>query len=173
MLVPSLAVMGGLWLLGKIWRPQVLAWWDTPFTQRVHWQVRGESGKLYGLYSDFFCPHERLYGRVHGYFMTDEKICTEHLGEVKDRQQRDLIWLCDGDPLLLGGVKDHWGRARRNKSKSAQHRDYLLRLMVAYNAGPQEEASIPGGSGGSKRPAASFTIGAGPRAFGARSGPHG
>jgi hypothetical protein len=135
MLVPALAVMGGLWLLGKIWRPQVLAWWDTPFTQRVHWQVRGESGKLYGLYSDFFCPHERLYGRVHGYFMTDEKICTEHLGEVKDRQQRDLIWSCEGDPLLLGGVKDHWGRARRNKSKSAQHRDYLLRLMVAYNAG--------------------------------------
>ena len=29
----------------KLWRPMPLGWWDTPFTQRIHWVAHGPSGE--------------------------------------------------------------------------------------------------------------------------------
>ena len=75
----------------KLWKPMPLGWWDTPFTQRMHWIAIGESGKRYGVYNNFMCPNERLYGKLHGCFLAPMKGITYHLGEVWKYDLRDAI----------------------------------------------------------------------------------
>jgi hypothetical protein len=129
------ALMALFWKVGWPWRPFELGWWDTPFTQRVHRELVGCSGTIYGLYNDFLCPHERRYGQVHGSFMTQQKVCTFHLGEVTSRPLRDAIWAAAGAPEALENIKACWGQRHTDKRLAADERAYLSAFFAAFNAG--------------------------------------
>jgi hypothetical protein len=127
----------------KLWKPMPLGWYDSPFTQRIHWRVRGLSGKLYGLYNDFMCPHERLYGKVNGCFLAPCPVITYHLGEVWKPELRDAI-------------------------RAANHAAYLRRFFSALNRGARKHV-LPRPLRWLKAPGDQVSIGAICRAIGAGS----
>lgn len=142
---------------GKLWRPVWLAWWDTPFTARIHWEVVGESGKSYGLYNDYLAPHERLFGRVHGYFLVAEPLVTYHLGQIypaaesehhkksiapfeayRAEELRDLVFASRGDPERLASIKARFGAVRRDPAAEREHVRYLRRFLRAVSRGDRK-----------------------------------
>ncbi len=118
-----------------LWQPAHLAWWDTPFTARIHWQVETVSGARQGLYNDFLCPYEREFGRVLGYFLTDEPVFHGHLGIVWDRELRDRIVEADGDRAALHALKQSFGTSHRDEAESLAHEAFLSRTFTQLNDG--------------------------------------
>jgi hypothetical protein len=118
-----------------LWQPWHLGWWDSPFTARVHWQVETVSGARLGLYNDFMCPYEREYGRVLGYFLTDEPVLHGHLGIVWDRELRDLLVQADGDRDQLRALKQTYGQVQADKQQAREHIAFLTRMFTQLNAG--------------------------------------
>lgn len=122
----------------KLWTPMPLGWFDSPFTQRIHWQVEGESGNLYGLYNDFMCPHERLYGKVHGCFLAPVPVVTYHLGEVWKPELRDAIRAAGPSLERLEGVRRRFGIEPKNAPMAARHEQYLRRFFHELNRGARK-----------------------------------
>ncbi|MEH2462062.1 hypothetical protein [Nostoc sp.] len=120
---------------GKGWSPIRLAWWDTPFISKINYQVIGTSGKIYGLYNNFMCPYERLYGRTHGYFLVDEKIVHGHLGIVWYKYIQDLIIESKGDRYKIQYIKDRFGKNCRDLNKELEHEKYLIDFFCQLNSG--------------------------------------
>lgn len=129
---------------GKLWIPVPLGWWDTPFTQRVYWKVIGKSGKTYGLYNNFLCPHERQYGRVHGLFMVQDKLVTYHLGEVWRPALRDALHSAGANLEALNNVKSEWGVSLYEPWMIDQHKAFLKRYFGRLNAGARKRV-LPAG----------------------------
>jgi|GEM_PF-1748580 len=123
----------------KLWKPMPLGWFDTPFTQRMHWRVRGASGKVYGLYNDFMCPHERLYGKVNACFMVPVRVITYHLGEVWKHDLRDAIRLAGPDLEKLAAVREKFGIRPVCEKRSANHQTYLRQFFLALNSGARKQ----------------------------------
>ena len=119
----------------KLWKPIPLGWWDTPFTQRIHWHAHGESGRVYGLYNDFMCPNERLYGKVHACFFALDRGITYHLGEVWKRDLRDAIRAAGPDLDRLQTVRDQYGIDMKDDRLASNHIAYLQRFFAAVNEG--------------------------------------
>lgn len=119
----------------KLWRPMPLGWFDTPFTQRIHWRVEGASGEIYGLYNDFMCPHERLYGKVHGCFLAPVPVVTYHLGEVWKPELRDALRAAGPDLNRLADVRRDFGIEPRSESMTARHEAYLRNFFRALKQG--------------------------------------
>jgi len=117
----------------KLYKPMPLGWWDTPFTQRMHWRVLGESGTMYGVYNNFMCPHERLFGKVHACFLAPAKGITYHLGEVWKHDLRDAIRAAGPNPDKLDEVRDRFGVEPRDEKMAANHVAYLKRFFDAVN----------------------------------------
>jgi hypothetical protein len=128
----------------KLWRPMPLGWWDTPFTQRVHWRVRGVSGKEYTVTNDFMCPHERVYGKVHGCFHAPRPVCTYHLGEVWKHDLRDALREAGPDLERLSRVRERFGILPRSEAWEAHHRAYLTAFFEQINRG-YEKRVLPRG----------------------------
>jgi len=122
----------------KLWKPMPLGWYDTPLTQRIHWRLHGESGAVYGMYNDFMCPHERLYGRVHGCFFVRRGVFTYHLGEVWKPELRDAIVATEGDPEKIEQVRERWGVDVRDDAMAAHHTAYLRRVFNRLNRGARK-----------------------------------
>jgi hypothetical protein len=118
-----------------LWQPWHLGWWDSPFTARVHWRVETVSGATLGLYNDFMCPYEREFGRVLGYFLTDEPVLHDHLGIVWDRRLRDLLVQADGDRDQLHTLKRTYGRSQKDEERSSEHIAFLTAMFTRLNAG--------------------------------------
>lgn len=121
-----------------LWQPWHLGWWDSPFTARVHWQVETASGARLGLYNDFMCPYEREYGRVLGYFLTDEPVLHGHLGIVWDRGLRDLLAQADGDRSRLRALKQTYGHVQADKQLAREHIAFLTGTFTQLNAGARK-----------------------------------
>lgn len=121
-----------------LWQPWHLGWWDSPFTARLHWQVETVSGRMLGLYNDFMCPYEREFGRVLGYFLTDEPVLHGHLGIVWDRRLRDLLVQTDGDRKQLQALKKTYGRTERDECESSEHIVFLSAMFTRLNAGARK-----------------------------------
>lgn len=136
--VLGLVLMGLFPLRHKLWKPMPLGWWDTPFTQRVHWRVRGVSGTEYGLYNNFMCPHERLYGKVHGCFLAPVPVMTYHLGEVWKHDLRDALRAAQGCSERLDEVRQRFGIAPLNVEMQAHHQAYIQRFFHALNHGARK-----------------------------------
>lgn len=136
----GLAFMAAFPLRHKLWKPMPLGWYDTPFTQRIHWRVRGRSGRLYGLYNDFMCPHERLYGKVNGCFLAPVPVVTYHLGEVWKPELRAALVAAGPDPARLDAVKDRFGIRPVCADRSARHLAYLKRFFHELNRGARKYA---------------------------------
>ncbi|MEM6730230.1 MAG: hypothetical protein AAF658_01670 [Myxococcota bacterium] len=136
--IGGLVLMIAFPLRGRLWAPTPLGWWDTPLTQRVQWRVRGESGQVYGLHNDFMCPHERLYGRVHGCFMVDEPVCTYHLGEVWRGDLRDEIRSLRDAPERLEQIHRDFSISIEESEQTQTHVAYLKRFLRALNDGKRK-----------------------------------
>lgn len=119
----------------RLWRPMPLGWWDTPFTQRVHWRAHGASGKAYGLYANFWCPHERLFGKVNACYLTPVPVMTYHLGEVWKHELRDALRAAGPDPIKLDAVRAEYGIEPRSEELAKNHVDYIRRLFYELNGG--------------------------------------
>lgn len=119
----------------KLWKPMPLGWWDTPFTQRIHWHVHGVSGELYALYNDFMGPHERIYGKVNGCFLAPVPVVTYHLGEVWKHELRDALRDAGPDLERLAEVRQRFGIDPKNAAMTANHEAYLRRFFHEVNRG--------------------------------------
>lgn len=133
--VVGLVFMAVFPLRHKLFRPMPLGWWDTPLTQRMRWYAEGESGKVYEVYNNFMCPHERIYGKVHGCFLVPHPVCTYHLGEVWKHDLRDAIRDAGPDPAKLDAVRQRFGILPRSESMAETHRRFLRRFFGALNHG--------------------------------------
>lgn len=122
----------------RLWRPMPLGWWDTPFTQRVHWHAHGASGNLYGLYANFWCPHERLFGKVNACYLTPVPVMTYHLGEVWKHELRDALRAAGPDPVRLDAVRAEYGIEPRSEELAKNHVDYVRRLFYELNGGAKK-----------------------------------
>jgi hypothetical protein len=122
----------------KLWRPMPLGWWDTPFTQRVHWSAQGESGQVYGLYANFWCPHERLFGKVNACYLAPVPVMTYHLGEVWKHELRDALRAAGPDPGKLDEVRAEFGIEPRSAELAENHVSYLRRLFHELNQGAEK-----------------------------------
>lgn len=122
----------------KVWQPVPLGWFDTPLTARIHWEVKGESGDWYGVYNDFMCPHERLYGRVHGCFFVPYPVVTYHLGEVWKVDLRDAILAAGPSSERLSEVRQKFGIKPNSTKLRDQHVRYLQAFFSALNAGARK-----------------------------------
>ncbi|WAS91508.1 hypothetical protein [Nannocystis punicea] len=134
----SVAFIAVFPLRNRLWGPTLLAWWETPFTQRMHWLVRGESGTTYEVYSDFMCPHERLYGKVHACFLAPVPLITSHLGTVWDAAHRDAVCAAGPEPQGLDAVRARFGVQPRDERLARNHVDYLHRFFGSLNAGARK-----------------------------------
>lgn len=119
----------------KLWRPMPLGWWDTPLTQRVHWHAHGESGLVYGLYANFWCPHERLFGKVNACYLAPVPVMTYHLGEVWKHELRDAIRAAGADKRAIDAVRAEFGIEPRSDALSENHVAYIRRLFYELNRG--------------------------------------
>lgn len=140
-LVPCLLGLGVMVVFPfrhKLWKPMPLGWWDTPFTQRMHWRVYGESGRCYGLYADFMDPHERIYGKVHGCFMAPMPVLTYHLGEAWRHELRDGLRASGGDLARIADLRSEFGIEPLDASLAANHRAYLERFCWELNRGARK-----------------------------------
>lgn len=131
----SLLILAVFPLRHRLWKPMPLGWWDTPLTQRMHWLVEGASGKRYEVYNNFMCPHERLYGKVHGCFLAPVDAMTYHLGEVWKWELRDAIRRAGPDREQLDAVRHRFGIRPRNPDLAHAHRVYLQRFFASLNDG--------------------------------------
>ncbi len=122
----------------KLWKPMPLGWFDSPLTQRIHWTVEGRSGATYGLYNDFMCPHERLYGKVHGCFLVPTQVMTYHLGEVFKPELRDAIREAGPDAKRLDEVRRRFGILPRSAPLRERHVAYLKRFFARLNGGARK-----------------------------------
>ena len=122
----------------KLWKPMPLGWWDTPFTQRMHWIAVGESGTRYGVYNNFMCPNERLYGKLHACFLAPRKGITYHLGEVWKHDLRDAIRDAGPDLEKLQRVRDRYGVEPRDEQLASNHIAYLKRFFWEINEGARK-----------------------------------
>ena len=135
---------------GKVWNPTRLGWWDTPLSCRVHWEAKGKSGKWYGMYNDFMCPNDRVFGQTYGDFLSEEKRITDHLGETKDRSVFDALNGVGSDLAKLAQVKAELGESRYDPALVAKHARYATPFLQNFNAGKRKRVcpswlKAPGG----------------------------
>ena len=122
-------------LRGKVWSPVRLGWWDTPFPCRVNYEVKGRSGTWYGLYNDFMCPNERIFGQEYGAFLSDEKRINAHVGEAHKREQFDALRAVGEDLSKLEQAKQEIGSSRYDPKLEAVHDRYITAFIRNFNAG--------------------------------------
>lgn len=134
----------------RIWNPLRLGWWDTPFAGRVHWEVRGESGTWYGLYNNFMCPNDRVFGQRFGDVLCDEMRITSHLGETGSRRIAEALWAVGRDLTRLERAKEELGTRRDDAELAAVHDRYMSSFVRNFNAGRRKRVcpawlKAPGG----------------------------
>ena len=134
----AIAFMLAFPLRHKLWRPMPLGWWDTPFTQRIHWRAHGESGAVYGLYASFWCPHERLFGKVNACYLAPVPVMTYHLGEVWKRELRDALRAAGPSLERLDEVRAEFGIEPRSDELAENHVQYIRRLFHELNQGTRK-----------------------------------
>lgn len=141
-----LFIMGTL-PLTRLWTPAPLSWWDSPLVGRVRWEVEGRSGRRYGLYNNFMCPWERLFGRGYGFFLLDEPVLVDHgepshLGHVFTLEARDRLINSGGDRDAILSVCEKEGRNFHCSSKVEDHCKFLQAFFEALNRGARKR-SVP------------------------------
>lgn len=135
----GLVVMGLFPLRHKLWKPMPLGWFDTPLAARIHWEAIGKSGKVYELYNNFMCPHERLYGRVNGSFFVPHPVLSYHLGEVWKPEVRKGIVDAGACKDSLSVLRKKFGILPADPRLRARHLAFLQSFFSHLNAGATKE----------------------------------
>ena len=100
----------------------------------MHYEVQGRSGARYGLYNDFMCPNERIFGQVYGGFLSDEKRINGHIGETVRREQFDALNAVGEDLSRLDRVKEELGQSLYDAHLAAVHDQYMTAFLRHFNA---------------------------------------
>ena len=119
----------------KLWRPMPLAWFDSPLTSRLRWEAEGQSGKIYEIYNNFMCPYERLYGRVHGYFLSPKPLLTYHLGEVFRPEIQKALLGAGPDSDAIDKLRDRFGISPPQDPFTERHTLFLQAFFATINGG--------------------------------------
>ena len=127
------SIIAALPLRGKVWAPQWLAWWDSPFTARIHWIAQGTSGRRYAVTNTFMCPNERIFGHNYGDCLIKEKRVNKHHGELKSYPLYQA--LLNADATTLSALKQQRGHSVYSAKHEAIHLDYLRRFFSNANSG--------------------------------------
>lgn len=122
----------------RLWSAIPLSWWETPFTQRVTWQVHGESGRVYALTADFMCPYERLYAKINAFFLAPVPLLTFYLGTVWETRHRDAVTEAGPDPVKLDEVRQRFGVQPRSERLEALHINFIQHFFAALNRGARK-----------------------------------
>jgi hypothetical protein len=131
-------VFGVLWM--RLWKPLALGWWDTPFVNRLEWHVKGESGKRYGVYNDFFCPNDRAFGLCKkAFYMTKDKVLTKHLGETSSEPLAYTLIQAGDDLGLLPKIVETFGQNCYSPAIRAMNIQYLKEFFTHYNEGEPKQ----------------------------------
>ena len=93
---------------------------------------------MYALTNGFMDPHERIYGKVHGCFLTPVPAVTYHLGEVYKRDLRDAIRAAGPSLEGLEPVREQFGILPRSDVLAETHRNYLKAFFTAVNGGARK-----------------------------------
>jgi len=120
---------------GKVWAPYRLAWWDTTFACRVCYEVTGVSGTRYGVYNDFMCPNERVFGQTYGECLSQELRITGHIGETSRRDCFEACHAVGQDSTALQAAKMAIGKSVYNAELEAVHDNYITTFFKNFNAG--------------------------------------
>jgi hypothetical protein len=132
-------------ITGVLWRPTVLAWWDTGLTTRVYWKVITADGRALGLYNTFLSPHDREYGRAAGAPAADISYVTYTMGGVEDLAARDAIFAAlraaDGPPLAaaVDRVREAHAWTQFDPAARDVHAAYLAALFWRLNHGARKK----------------------------------
>ncbi|MDB4353467.1 hypothetical protein N9Z64_01935 [bacterium] len=121
-----------------VWRPHKLAWWDTPFIDRVDWLVEGVGGKIYGLHNDFMAPNDRLFGNRCGYFLTKGKRITQHLGETKRLEVANALYSNAQGASGIPEIIEQFGVVASDEILEQKHDRYMIAFLTNYNRGKRK-----------------------------------
>ncbi|MEU7059062.1 hypothetical protein [Streptomyces sp. NPDC046197] len=130
----SVALMAMV-LAGWAWRPNILGWWDTPFSARILWSVETSDGETYGLYNDFMSPHDREYARAAGSALIPEPLVTFPLGGVEDSDIRDALIRARPYGDDIERAKTLFGTRGWDEHRATRHINYIRNLLAAVNCG--------------------------------------
>ena len=139
----SVALMA-IVLAGWAWSPNILGWWDTPFSAKVLWTVESSNGETYGIYNDFMSPHDREYARAAGNTLVLEPFVTFPLGGVEDAAIRDRLIQAQSSGAEIEQAKRIHGMNYWDESRAARHVNYMRDLMAALNSGKPKESATQG-----------------------------
>jgi hypothetical protein len=159
----SLGVIGLCMGASFPFRPSLLAWWDTPFTGRVRWEVEGRSGRIYTLGNDFMCPWERDYGRMHGFFLVPRGLIHYHLGTTTSAAVRNAVVACGGSAAEIEAIQRAHGAVHYDAAAREDEARFLGTMFAALNRGARKNV-LPAALGWLKAPGGQmFYWGSAPR----------
>lgn len=118
-----------------LWEHLAVAWWDTPFVAKLHWEAIGTSGTRYGLYNGFMRPHELFFGRQRSFVLSPYKMMTGQLGHVGCKQLRDALAASEGKLEKIDFLKELYGGLFKNHLHEKMHDTYLFRFFYNCNRG--------------------------------------
>ena len=129
-LAPLAAILAALLLVSlKIVRPQLLAWWDSPWVARIFIEgiTRGE--KNVHIHNGLLCPHERTYGQIRFLEFLRRPLLYWHLGEVHSRAAYDLVLAAGGNIETLKELENRHGKLHYSSEKQEQEIRWLHLLL--------------------------------------------
>jgi hypothetical protein len=132
---PATALLGALCALAlaAVWPPYLLAWWETPLTQRVYWEVEGESGRTYVLSHAFMDPWESYFyfgdWALVPYRMVTQNLSHTPMGPGSQGMAKDLA---AGGPAAVRALADG-GRACPARCREIEA--FLRQFFAALDAG--------------------------------------
>lgn len=134
----------------RVWAPFKLAWWDTTFACRVCYEVSGQSGSRYGLYNNFMCPNERIFGQTYGDCISSDLRISGHIGETSRYECFKAINAAGQDVGALRTAKTDYGKSVYCAEREAVHDEHLKTFIHNFNAGHRKRVvplwmKAPGG----------------------------
>ena len=134
-----------------IWITPKLSWWDTPLYQKMRFQVRGVSGQLYGLYNNFLCPDERVFGQTYGKCFHSSRPLTSHIGETHhENLAKQLVELESAEDALAMCDDSGQTDGKNDSDEQKDFTEYMEKLFGALNRGERKRVvprwlKTPGG----------------------------
>jgi hypothetical protein len=129
-LAPLTAILAATLLVSlKIVRPQLLAWWDSPWVGRIFIEGTTCTGKNVHVHNGLLCPHERVYGQIRFLEFLKRPLLYWHLGEAHSRDAYDWILAARGNAEMLHGYERDHGRSHWSAEKQEQEAAWLRRLL--------------------------------------------
>jgi hypothetical protein len=130
-------------LIGWLWRPSELGWWDSPLTTRVSWIAHTRTGHDVAISTGLMSPFDREFGRMIGYYTVDEVFLTYSLGPIIDSRVRHRLARTNVSREDVQSLKDEYGVKFWRPGYGDAHQAYLAQFFTALNSGVRKNP-LPG-----------------------------